>query len=251
MPSEEKVPFVLLLGNKLFEHCFALYRILYKPYKMITERQERALLMEFIRPGMTVVDVGANIGFYTGFLAKLVGETGRVYAFEPSPYNFELLTRYTRSSNVTAAQAAVGDKTGEISLYLSDKLNVDHRTYQSGEGRTEIRVPSYRLDDYFKDQKVDFIKMDIQGFEYQALLGMKNILRSNTNIKLIMEFWPWGLIKAGGSAEELVDLLKQLDFQTELLEGGKPATAGKRLPCPPIPQRRDFSYYRSLFVFRR
>jgi FkbM family methyltransferase len=245
MPSEEKVPFVLLLGNKLFEHCFGLYRILYKPYKMITERQERGLLKEVIKPGMTAVDVGANIGIYTQLLAKLVGESGRVYAFEPSPYNFELLTRYTKGSNVTAVQAAVGDKTGEISLYLSDKLNVDHRTYQSGEGRTEIRVPSYRLDDYIKDEKVDFIKMDIQGFEYQALLGMKNILRSNPNIKLIMEFWPWGLIKAGSSAEELIELLKQFDFQTELLEGGK------RLPCPPIPQRRDFSYYQSLFAFRR
>jgi FkbM family methyltransferase len=245
MPGEEKVPLTLLLGNKLFEHCFPLYRILYKPYKMLTERQERAVLKEVIRAGMTVVDVGANIGIYTGFLAKLVGETGRVYAFEPSPYNFELLTRYTRSSNVTALQAAVGDKTGEISLYLSDKLNVDHRTYQSGEGRREIRVPSYCLDDYFKDEKIDFIKMDIQGFEYQALLGMKNILQSNPKIKLIMEFWPWGLMKAGSSAEEVVKFLRELDFQMELMEGGK------RLPCPPVPQRRDFSYYHSLFVFRR
>ncbi len=86
--------------------------------------------------------------------------------------------------------------------------------------------------------------MDIQGFEYQALLGMKNILQSNPKIKLIMEFWPWGHIKAGSSAEEVVKFLRELDFQIELMEGGK------RLPCTPVPLRRDFSYYRSLFAFR-
>ncbi len=193
---------------------------------------------------MTVVDVGANIGIYTALLAKIVGEKGKVYAFEPSPHNFNLLKKYNKSNNVTLVQAAVGDVTGEITLYISAKLNVDHQTYETDEIRQKINVLSYRLDDYLKNEKVDFIKMDIQGFEYHALLGMKNILRNNANIKIFMEFWPYGLIKAGSSPEKLLTFLHELDFKTELIEDNR------RMPCPPIPKQNNFSYYRSLFASR-
>jgi len=233
-----------LLGNKLFKHCFPVYRIAYKLYKAFSDRHERALLRDIIRPGMTVVDVGANIGIYTAFMAKIVGEKGRVCAFEPSPQNFKLLKEYNNSANVTLVRAAIGDTTGQIALYISDKLNVDHRTYETGEKRKRIDIQSYRLDDYLQNEKVDFIKMDIQGFEYQALLGMKNILQNNQNIKILMEFWPYGLIKAGSGPEEVIAFLHQLGFQTELIEGNQ------RKQCPPIPERNDFSFYRSLLAFR-
>lgn len=244
MTKTENIGLPFILGNKLFKHCFPAYRTLYKFYKKVSDRHERALLKDVLRPGMTVVDVGANIGIYTAFMAKIVGEKGKVYAFEPSPHNFKLLKKYNNNDNVTLVQAAVGDTTGQITLYISDKLNVDHRTYKTGEKRKEIKVLSYRLDDYLQNEKIDFIKMDIQGFEYQALLEMKNILRNNHDIKLLMEFWPYGLTKAGSSPEKLLAFLRQLDFQTELIEGNH------RVQCPPIPKRNDFSYYRSLFAFR-
>ena len=193
---------------------------------------------------MTVVDVGANIGIYTAILVRIVGEKGKVYAFEPSPHNFNLLKKYNKSNNVTLVQAAVGDTTGEIVLYVSDKLNVDHQTYETDEIRQKINVLSYRLDDYLKNEKVDFIKMDIQGFEYHALLGMKNILRNNANIKIFMEFWPYGLIKAGSSPEKLLTFLHELDFKTEFI--GK----SSRKKCPPVPEKNNFSYYQNLFAFR-
>ena len=232
------------MGNKLFKRCFPVYRILYGLYKKFSDRHERAVLKDIITPGMTVVDVGANIGIYTALLAKIVGEKGKVYAFEPSPHNFNLLKKYNKSNNVTLVQAAVGDVTGEITLYISDKLNVDHQTYETDEIREKVNVSSYRLDDYLKNEKVDFIKMDIQGFEYHALLGMKNILRNNANIKIFMEFWPYGLIKAGSSPEKLLTFLHELDFKTELIEDNR------RIPCPPIPKQNNFSYYRSLLASR-
>jgi FkbM family methyltransferase len=146
--------------------------------------------------------------------------------------------------NITLVQAAVGDKTGEIALCISDKLNVDHQTYETDEKREKINVLSYRLDDYLENKKIDFIKMDIQGFEYQALLGMKNTLQSNPDIKILVEFWPYGLIKAGSSVEKLLTFLHELDFQTELLEWNG------RKKIPPIPKGNDFSYYRNLLAFR-
>jgi len=234
----------MLLGNKLFEHCFPVYNVLYKLYKRFVDRYEWALLKDIIKPGMTVVDVGANIGIYTAYMASIVGEEGKVYAFEPSPYTFNVLQKYNKNHNVTLVQAAVGDTTGRITLYLSDKLNVDHRTYETDEERQSIDVPSYRLDDYLKNEKVDFIKMDIQGFEHKALLGMRNILQTNHDIKVLMEFWPYGLIKAATTPQEILAFLHQLDFKTELIEGKNPK------PCPPVPDRSDFSYYRRLLAFR-
>ncbi|UCF42775.1 MAG: FkbM family methyltransferase [Planctomycetota bacterium] len=244
MIRRENISWALLLGNQLFKHCFPVYNVLYKLYKRFVDRYERALLRDIIKPGMTVVDVGANIGIYTGYMARIVGEKGRVYAFEPSPYTFSLLKKYNKNHHVTLVQAAVGDTTGKITLYLSDKLNVDHHTYETDEQRQKIDVLSYRLDDYLKNEKVDFIKMDIQGFEHKALSGMRNILQTNHEIKVLMEFWPYGLIKAATTPQEILTFLHQLDFKTELIEGKH------RKPCPPVPTRNDFSYYRRLLASR-
>jgi FkbM family methyltransferase len=244
MIKTENIGLPFLLGNKLFKHSFPVYRILYKLYKACSDRSERAILKEIIKPGMTVLDIGANIGIYTSFMAKIVGEKGRVYAFEPSPHNFNLLKKYNNQGNVTLVQTAIGDTTGRIALYISDKLNVDHRTYETGEKRKKIDVPSYRLDDYLQGRKIDFVKMDIQGFEYKALLGMENTLQNNQDIQILMEFWPYGLIKAGSKPEEVLAFLHRLGFQTELIEGNQ------RKRYPPIPKQTDFAYYRSLFVFR-
>ncbi len=244
MTERENISLAFRLGNQLYKHCFPAYNLLYRFYKKLSDRYERALVKDIISPGMTAVDIGANIGVYTAFLAKTVGQEGKVYAFEPSPSNFNLLKKCNKNNNVVLIQAAVGNTTGQTTLYISDKLNVDHRTYETDEKRKKIDVSSYRLDDYLRDEKVDFIKIDIQGFEYQALSGMKNILQTNPDIKVLMEFWPYGLKKAGASAEELITFLHNLDFQTEIVE------ASRRIPCPPIPERNDFSYYRSLLAFR-
>lgn len=244
MSEKENISLPLLLGNQLFKCCFPAYNVLYKLYKRCVDRYERVLLRDIIKPGMTVVDVGANIGIYTAYMAKIVGKEGRVYAFEPSPHTFNLLKKYNKNLNVTLVQAAVGDTTGRITLYLSDKLNVDHHTYETDEVRQKIDVPSYRLDDYLKNEKIDFIKMDIQGFEHKALLGMTNILQNNRDIKLLMEFWPYGLIKAATTPQEILSFLHELNFKTELIEGKQ------HTPCPPVPDRTDFSYYRRLLAFR-
>lgn len=244
MSEKENISLPLLLGNKLFNRCFPAYNVLYKLYKRCVDRYERVLLRDIIKPGMTVVDVGANIGIYSAYMAKIVGKEGRVYAFEPSPHTFNLLKKYNKNLNVTLVQAAVGDTTGRITLYLSDKLNVDHHTYETDEVRQKIDVPSCRLDDYLKNEKVDFIKMDIQGFEHRALLGMTNILQNNHDIKLLMEFWPYGLIKAATTPQEVLSFLHELNFKTELIEGKR------HTPCPPVPDRTDFSYYRRLLAFR-
>ena len=163
-------------------------------------------------PGAVVVDAGANIGIYSQFLSRCVGLTGVVHSFEPSPENFERLQSAMRKlANVRLCQAAVGECSGRSKLYVSDQLNVDHRTYATeGDSRRAVPIDIVALDDYFKPgQHVDFIKMDIQGYELHALRGANRVLADNPNAKLLLEFWPYGLKQAGTNWIELIDTLER------------------------------------------
>jgi len=203
------------LANKLYEHCYPVYYPLYAAWKALSDRRERALLRRLIRPGMTVVDVGANIGIYTRFFSGLVAASGRVHAFEPSPSNFKRLQENTeRLGNVSLNQAAVGDRSGTIRLFVSDELNVDHRTFDSGDGRKGIDVPVASLDEYLPaGSHVDLIKIDVQGYELSVLQGAKRVLTENHDIKVIMEFWPYGLAKAAVAPSKVIELISSLGFE--------------------------------------
>jgi FkbM family methyltransferase len=203
----------------LFSQSPGIYRSIYSVYKAITDRGERQLYRSLIKPGMIVVDIGANIGIYTHFFSQLIGENGKVHAFEPDPTNFRLLSKaLSRHKNIFLNQSAISDKTENLSLYVSSSMNVDHRTYDCGDKRNKISVRSTTLDDYFlKGQHVDFIKIDIQGYEYHALSGMKGILGENEQVKLILEYYPSGLKAAGYSGHELRTFLIERKFSLYMI----------------------------------
>ena len=234
-------------GNQLYEHAFPIYRRLYAAYKTYADRGERELLKQVLSPGSIVVDAGANIGIYSEFLSRCVGPTGVVHSFEPSPDNFKRLSAATRElPNIRRTQAAVGERSGNCTLYVSDKLNVDHRTYQADE-HTRRAVPTemVALDDYFKPgQRVDLIKMDIQGYELHALRGAQRVLYENPHINLLLEFWPAGLEQAGVGWEELVEMLHGLNMNLTLVR-----TCGL-VSFDAQDVRNDISWYVNLFAHR-
>jgi FkbM family methyltransferase len=195
-------------GNKLYQHAFPIYRPVYAAYKAYADHAERQLLRKILAPGAVAVDAGANIGIYSQFLARCVGPAGAVYSFEPAPENFERLHTAARGfSNMYLLQAAVGERSGKAELYLSDTLNVDHRTYLTdNSARRVVQTEMVALDDYFKPgQRVDFIKMDVQGYELHALRGAGRVLADNPAVKLLLELWPYGLKQAGTNWVELID----------------------------------------------
>ena len=153
---------------------------------------------------MKIVDTGGNIGFYSILFSRLVGERGVIYVFEPDTVNFKYLRANTKElKNVAINHDAVAERTGMISLYRSNELNVDHQTYDIGANRDSIEVPCITLDDHFHhNESVDLIKMDIQGYEYHTLLGMKETIKRSHPIMILSEFWPYGLRKAEGDANE-------------------------------------------------
>ena len=118
------------LGNWLFKNCFPLYNFSYSRFKLKNDAFEIATLKQIIKPGSYVLDIGANIGFYSKILSKIVGNNGQVFCFEPDKINFNYLKKNTASlKNTTLFNNAVSDKKDVIKVYKSKLLNFDHRTY--------------------------------------------------------------------------------------------------------------------------
>jgi FkbM family methyltransferase len=183
----------------------------------VHEPLETDLVKNQINKGDVVIDVGANIGYYALIFAGLVGENGKVFAFEPDPDNFALLNKNVKENkfkNVVLINKAVSDKSGKTTLYLSENNKGDHRIYDSGEKRKSIVVNVVCLDDFLKDKKdkINFIKMDIQGAEGNAIKGMLGLIKNNNKIKILTEFWPMGLNNFNFSARNFLKIIEDCGF---------------------------------------
>lgn len=181
------------------------------------------ILKEKLKNEDIFVDIGAHIGWFTLLASKYVGDNGHVYAFEPEPNNFELLNNNVELNgfkNITAIQKAIIDKSETLNFYLSKHNTGNHRIYDINNGRTFIKVQSTSLDEYFKanNNKIDFIKIDIQGAEIRALRGMSEILKKNKRLKMYIEFWPWGIKKDTQDPKEFIDLLIKNKFKIYLAD---------------------------------
>jgi FkbM family methyltransferase len=136
-----------------------------------------------IKPGMVVYDVGANVGYYILSSSVLTSSTGKVFAFEPVPRNINYLESHialNALSNVTVIEKAVSDKISKLKFDLSSNPSMGHLS-----DKGEIEVETISLDEFIKqgNPAPDIIKMDIEGAEFDALLGAKELLK---NIKPVI-----------------------------------------------------------------
>ncbi|MFH1714396.1 MAG: FkbM family methyltransferase [Candidatus Nealsonbacteria bacterium] len=200
--------------------------VLYLRKFRFEEAFETKLFQSVVKPGMTVVDIGANLGCYALIAADLAGEKGRVFAFEPDSENFSLLLKNIGANgyrNVKAFDMAISDKAETIKLFLSDEHRGNHKIYDSGEGRKTTNVQAVSLDSFFKKEpsRIDVIKMDVEGAEAMVFAGMEQIIRANPKIVIFIEFDPQALRAAGSSPEELLKTIKQQDFLIYNINEGK------------------------------
>ncbi len=187
-----------------------------------TSGLEAGVYRSSIKPGMKVLDIGANIGFFTLLFSDLAGSAGSVTAFEPDPENFRLLLKNTGANgcaNVRCEQKAVTQASGSVRLFFSEEHRGDHRVFDSGDGRASLDVPSASVDELLgPGGRADFIKMDIQGAEYGAVLGMERTIRNSPGLKMFCEFSPALLRKAGSDPALLLEKLKALGFSFKYLD---------------------------------
>jgi len=180
-----------------------------------------------LRPGNIVLDIGANHGVYALLAAARVAPNGHVYAFEASQDFCELI-RASISVNgldrtITLENRAVADRAFETTL--NTDLQMSGGGHLVAEGHAEPAATSAHgiksqtvkcvaLDAYFSDpaQRIDVIKMDIEGAEGLALKGMENLVGRSPNLKIMMEFCPLMLSRFSYNAEFVIDFLRSREF---------------------------------------
>jgi FkbM family methyltransferase len=182
------------------------------------EPVETEIVKKEIKENDIILDIGANIGYYSLIFAQLTGKSGKVYSFEPDPTNFEILKKnilVNKHENVILENKAVSNKEGNLKLYLSTENNGMHRIYPSKWCKDSIDINSIKIDNYFniKKQKIDFVKLDIEGAEYDALLGMESIIQNNENIIIFIEFVPASLEEHGTNPEDVLDFFINEGFK--------------------------------------
>ncbi len=193
--SKLKTDYSIVQGHKMYldsnDHLSLSIFGVYEPL-------ETNLVKKEIHEGNSVIDIGADIGYYTLIFAKLVGENGKVFAFEPQDIPFSLAQKNLEINgfkNYVLENKLVSNKNEKIKFFNKWK-------------------DAIKLDDYFLDfsNKIDFIKMDMEGAEMQALEGMTSLIENNDKIRIMTEFHPTELKKFGTKPSLFLKNLRDFGF---------------------------------------
>jgi FkbM family methyltransferase len=187
----------------------------------VFERHELAFFSRSCREGMTVVDVGANVGVYTALAMHLTGATGTVIAIEPHAESRRFLDLTTKANATTKTQlhvfdCAASDHEGTAQLFPNPHNKADNRLYRSEatpyaqSASVQLRTIDAILDE-LDLHAIDILKIDVQGSELSAITGAAKTIRNSPGMMLLTEFWPDGIRQAAGCAPECyLELLRDL-----------------------------------------
>ena len=182
------------------------------PYRMLKEIFKRT-----VKKGHIVVDVGAFIGGYTYMFSELVGSKGKVYAFEPVPYLFNILGFHCdlfNLKNVLTENKAVSDHEGYLKLILSEGNVQDNRLAYTENTNKYVLINTTSLDKYFEKQSVlpDIVKIDAQCADYKVIKGMINLIKKK-NLVIFCEFEPKAIRRCGDDPLEFLKFISNLGFK--------------------------------------
>lgn len=188
-------------------------------YNYIVDWEEFNLISRYIRPGDDVFDIGANMGFYTVWMSKFVGQ-GRIHSMEPDNTNFKRLTKNIQLNKaediVIAHNKAVSDVAGHI--YFSTGLDGENHILDQG-AKEAVVIESIILDDYAKTftGNIAYMKIDVEGFEYAVLNGAKNLL-TQKKIDIIQLELNESSKHSGKTIDNVVSLLADHGYHLHLYD---------------------------------
>ena len=201
------------------------------------ERLQRGILDQVVFPGSTVLDVGANLGFYTCLFAQRVGNAGRVIAVEPTPRVFQSLQENIALNNlqhrVESLRLALSDKIGVARMNIFSEGNEVYnsmgvtKTWQAEAPKESIKVDTSTMDELLRDvsdKTFCFVKIDVEGFQHQVLQGGVNRLRELENIALMVEMNDMASHQCGTSTGGSVKLLESCGFRPYVTKDGNSLT---------------------------
>jgi FkbM family methyltransferase len=191
----------------------------------IWEPFETTLIVKALKSANNFIDVGANIGYYSLIAASVFSEQakGSVFAFEPEQANFQLLQQsisHNGFTNITAVNAGLSDSDKQASIYLSPDNFGDHQVYDRGQNRQQSSIQLLNGGDFLADKisSIDVLKIDTQGAEFSVIKGLLPLLQQSLKLKMVVEFWPFGLRKAGFHAHDLLDMLLSLTLPMYIID---------------------------------
>ena len=225
----------LTARSRLFDATFRVVTEDFIGRRLYKQGAYEAATIEFLRgylqvgAGNILLDVGANIGWFSVFFDRIAPEGAEIFAFEPDPLNFGLLTHNLETNGcrkVTPVQRAVSDVRRTERLYLYPDKNRGRHSLVPGAGREVVDVEAITLDEFLGERarRVRFLKLDIEGHEYAALAGAREVLRHLP--ALLMEYSP-ALYPAGGGKSEILALLFGHGFSPHRIEAGSLAPVAR------------------------
>ena len=178
---------------------------------------------EFVKPSMHILDVGANIGYYSMLSASLVGEKGKVIAIEPNPKNVKLIEasrRANRFENISIMQLAAGRERGILVINSSGSNGTTYQLSDDFQSLLEsTTVASMKIDEIVTEKEnVDLIKIDIEGAEYNALTGASSLIKRCKPL-IISEFSPESIFNISKvEGREYLKFLVDFDYEISVIE---------------------------------
>jgi len=187
------------------------------------------VLRRLIQPGMTVADVGANIGLLTLLMAWATGPGGKVIAFEPEAIprsNLEKMKHLNGLSWVEVRDQAVGEKAGRLTFHVSDIIGHSslYALPEAEEART-VEVEVVRLDDVAPAKRVDVVKIDVEGAELDVLAGMSGVIAKNPDLAIVAEFGPEHLKRVGQTPAQWFKAFADAGFKAYIIDEATSACA--------------------------
>lgn len=190
--------------------------------KGVHEKNTTHQFKKEINEGMNILEIGANIGYYTLIAARIIKDNGHIYAFEPSPQNVRSLIANIYINGfeniVEVHREGIADKTSKLTFFLYSKSNLCGFERRKTEGDIkqigEIMVDVTTVDQFLGNRKIDYLRMDIEGFEWEAIKGMKKILgdKDNSPRGMYIEIHSALLQKKGHSAKEFINILTDYGY---------------------------------------
>jgi len=209
----------------------------------IHEPVSTKLVSKILKKDMTCLDIGSNIGYYVMLEKKILGDTGKIIALEPSPENFKYLTKNvqrTNSTNIELHNIAAGNVRGKLDFFMYDgESNSGHivpdNSFKNASGKI-IQVPVTPIDILVKDlniNKLDFLRMDVEGYEFEILKGMLNTLEK---YRPIIQIEVHRSIMGNENTKKFFEILQKLDYEIK-------SYIPREIDTPMIGTLKDVKYY--------